>query len=222
MSKHLHTTQIISLDGWPFRIRKAATETAQIKLMLLLHGHLGDENSMWILTKPLPTTYALLAPRAPIQTGPDQFSWHEIGPHWPDIITYHRLAVKLLTRVNHWLDNGHMATNRIDVMGFSQGAVMSYALAILHPERIGKVAALAGFIPKAWKDHLHKEALQGKNFYIAHGTRDDVIPLDKACQAAEWLKEKGAQVEFCKADTGHKLSADCFKGLGAFFSTTAD
>jgi hypothetical protein len=36
-------------------------------------------------------------------------------------------------------------------------------------------------------------------------------------KAAKWLKENGANITFCKAEIGHKLSADCLKGLGKFF-----
>lgn len=205
------------IDGWPFRIQYPSYVPDEYRVMLLLHGHLGNENAMWILTKPLSKDYFLLAPRAPVATGEEQYSWHEIEPQWPSMQTYEALAKQLLARTDHWLGEQDIDSYQYDVMGFSQGAVMAYALAILYPDRIGKVAALAGFIPRIWRDQLDSVSLADKAFFVAHGTQDDIIPIEKAHQTATWLEQKGAQISFCKADIGHKLSANCFNGLGEFF-----
>lgn len=207
----------IEINQWPFRVQYPKNPSVDTRVMLLLHGHQGNENVMWILTKPLPKDFYLLAPRAPVKTGENQYSWHEITPQWPEIKTYHDLAEQLIWRLDHWIGEQTIKINKYDVMGFSQGAVMAYALATLFPQKIGKVAALAGFIPQRWQEQLDLSKVSGKDFFIAHGTRDDIIPIKKAHQAAEILEKHGAQVTFCEADIGHKLSANCFKGLGNFF-----
>lgn len=209
--------QKIELDGWPFRIKKPSKVTDQTRVLLLLHGHLGNENVMWILTNPLPDDYIMMAPRAPVKTGKDQYSWHKIKQGWPGIETYQELIDSLLSRVNTWLEDNQLDVEKLDVMGFSQGAAMAYAMAILYPEKVGRIAAIAGFIPKSWEEHLQRASLGGKKFFVAHGTQDDIVPIKKAQQAARWLKENNAQVTLCEADTGHKISANCFKGLGDFF-----
>lgn len=209
--------QKTEINGWTFRIKHPSDDKAKAKVLLLLHGHLGNEKAMWILTDPLPENYIMLAPRAPLQTGDGQYSWHEIGPQWPDIEKYQELTGELLSRVDHWLGENELEIDSFDVMGFSQGAVMAYAMAILHPEKIGKIAALAGFIPQTWQSELDQDTLSGKSFFIAHGTQDEMVPIKKGRQAASWLEERGADVIFCEAEIGHKLSANCFKGLGKFF-----
>ena len=215
-------TQITIIDGWTFRIKKSSQKSNHEKIILLLHGHLGNEDVMWILTNPLPEGFTLLAPRAPVKLGEDQYSWHEIGPQWPDIDRYKDLTDQLLQRVDSWVKENALEVSRYDLMGFSQGAVMAFALAILHPERVGRTASIAGFIPQSWKPELTKEALKNKQFFIAHGTEDDIIPVKKARQASQWLQEKGAAVTFCTAETGHKISAKCFNGLGKFFQTNSE
>ena len=209
--------QKINILGWTFRVQYSPEPSSNQRVMLLLHGHLGNENAMWILTKPIPNSYTLIAPRAPVKTGKDQYSWHEISPQWPGLEKYTDLTNKLLTRVDGWLREQNLNFQHFDVMGFSQGALMAYALAILHPHRISKVAALAGFIPQSWVEKLDKRSLLRKSFFVAHGKQDDIIPINKAYQAADWLEDNGAQVTFCAADIGHKLSANCFNGLGNFF-----
>lgn len=209
--------QETTIKNWTFRIKKPSQQDQPVKIMLLLHGHLGNEKSMWILTSRLPDSYIYIAPRAPVKTGEYQYSWHEISPQWPDLDHYHGLAQKLLERVYSWCDDNNLECDQLDIMGFSQGAVMAYALAFLYPEKIGKVAALASFIPQSWKSEIDTISIESKSFFIAHGTEDEIIPIQKASKTADWLEENGADVTFCKADIGHKLSADCFKGLGKFF-----
>jgi phospholipase/carboxylesterase len=209
--------QKIDIQGWTFRVQHSPHPSSDQRVMLLLHGHLGNENAMWILTKPISNSYTLLAPRAPVKTGEDQYSWHEIAPQWPGLETYTDLTDQLLSRVEEWSLEHNLNIQHYDVMGFSQGAVMAYALAILHPHRIGKVAALAGLIPQRWFDELDGQSLSGKSFFVAHGNQDDIVPIKKAHQAADWLEDQGAHVTFCAADIGHKLSANCFNGLGEFF-----
>jgi phospholipase/carboxylesterase len=208
-----------SIDGWPFKFKAPQGEVSQNRLLLLLHGHLGNENVMWILTKSIPKSYTMLAPRAPVELGPNQYSWHAIQPQWPSLQgTYHGLALDLLEHVDAWAKENTPDVTQYDVMGFSQGAVMAYALSFLFPQRIGKVAVIAGFVPQSWKSDLEDINLQGRTYFIAHGTKDEIIPIEKARQVERMLKVKGAEVQFCSAETGHKLGANCFSGLGDFFS----
>jgi len=218
MAQKQKAPEKVIIDDWTFRIRKPSEQRGDLtKVMILLHGHLGNENAMWILTNPLPEDYLLIAPRAPVKLGKDQYSWHKIRPQWPDLDAYQQISKDLLRRVDSCSEKQGIQMKCFDLMGFSQGAALAYALALLHPEIICRVAALAGFIPQAWKDRSHAPKLENIKFFIAHGTRDEMVPIEKGRSAATWLEGQGAQVNFCEADIGHKVSANCFKGLGKFF-----
>ncbi len=206
-----------TIDGWVFRVQKPEGQRKE-KLLLLLHGHLGDENAMWILTKPLPKDYIMLAPRAPVEIQPGRFSWHPIQKTWPPLSRYQKLTESLMQRVDSFTSNEDLHIEKMDVIGFSQGAVMAIALSYFYPDRIRKAAVLAGFLPRSWQDSLEANPPKNQAFYIAHGTRDDVIPIEKARSLASLLREKGTSVTFCEANTAHKLGANCFQSLGKFFS----
>lgn len=205
------------IEGWTFRIKPAPSHGQTHHILLLLHGHLGNENVMWILAKPLPKHFTMLSPRAPVKLGDNQYSWHEIKPQWPGLDHYQALTEGLLTRVDAWVKRHTPDVTGYDILGFSQGGVMAYALGILHPDRIRRIAAIASFLPQSWISHLNQKTLKDKRFFIAHGTKDEIVPVQKAHQAAQWLQENGADVTFCTADTGHKIRANCFNGLGTFF-----
>jgi phospholipase/carboxylesterase len=106
----------------------------------------------------------------------------------------------------------------MDLIGFSQGAALSYTLAILYPDRVRAIAALSGFLPEGVMELLAKRPLDGKAVYITHGRQDDKIPVAQARSTVDMLRESGAQVTYCESDGGHKVDPDCFNGLADFFS----
>lgn len=215
MNNHIHHDNLV-IDGWPFRIQKPS-QPDETRVILLLHGHLGNENVMWTLTKPLSDNYYMLAPRAPIKLGINQYSWHEIQPQWPGISYYRQISDQLLKRIDIWRQEERIKANQVDVMGFSQGAVLAYSLALLYPERIRKVAGLSGFIPQSWQKSLTLGSLKEKKIFITHGTRDDIVPITSAYQTASWLRNLDADVTFCESNTGHKIGIDCVNELELFF-----
>ncbi len=107
---------------------------------------------------------------------------------------------------------------RLTLVGFSQGAALAYTFALLYPERVTSLAALAGFMPEGADACLKGEPhlLQGKPIFVAHGTKDEMVPIERAREAVALLEQAGAQVAYCESAVGHKLSAECFGGLGEF------
>ena len=69
-------TELISFDDWTLRVRVSQSEHP--RLLVLIHGWTGDENSMWIFTRGLSPDYWMMAPRAPHPAEPSGFSWR---PH---------------------------------------------------------------------------------------------------------------------------------------------
>ena len=210
--------QLLTFQGWTFRLRPAAGPAG--RLLLLLHGWTGDENSMWLFGRDFPAEFTLLAPRAPHVEPRGGYTWREMTPGtWglPSLDDFRPAVDGLLAFVDSWAGSAGVDAATFDCMGFSQGAALTYALAALHPGRLGRLAALAGFLPDGAEQFLGPRSLAGKPVYVAHGTRDEMIPVERARRAAALLGEAGAQVTYCEAETGHKVSPDCFRGLREFF-----
>ena len=56
-------SQLTTFEDWTLRVRPGSGRDARV--MLLLHGWTGDENSMWAFARDLPASAWLIAPRAP-------------------------------------------------------------------------------------------------------------------------------------------------------------
>ena len=212
--------KLIQFGAWAARLRLARQEPG--RLLLLLHGWTGDENSMWLFVRDFPADFTLLAPRAPHVEPRGGYTWREMAPGtWglPALDDFRPAVDGLLACLDAWAPSAGVDASAFDCMGFSQGAALGYALTVLHPGRVGRLAALAGFLPEGAERVLGPEALAGKPVYVAHGTRDEMIPVGRARQAVMALGSAGAQVTYCEAETGHKVSPDCFRGLREFFTS---
>jgi phospholipase/carboxylesterase len=211
--------QLVTFKNWTFRLRESQVKPK--RLLVLIHGWMGDENSMWVFAQNLSPEITVLGPRAPFAVPEGGYSWREVGPGtWGNasLEDLRPAAADLLAFLDDWSASVGMDIDQFDVMGFSQGAAMTYMLAILYPERIRRLAALSGFIPEHAEVLLDPRRLSGKPVFIAHGRQDDTVPVEQARRAVTLLEGAGAQVLYCESDTGHKVSRECVKELEKFIA----
>jgi phospholipase/carboxylesterase len=219
-------TELITLRDWVLRVHpgvddpRLAARGRSPRLILLLHGWTGDENSMWVFTRNFSTDYWVIAPRAPHVSEPGGFSWRP-GPAGQrdsaSLEEFRPAAHALIGLVDAYAAQRNLLVPQFDVIGFSQGAALANTLALLHPSRIGRAGALAGFIPGGSESVIVNQPLKGKHFFVAHGEFDEMVKIEYAYQAVKMLERAGAIVTFCVDKVGHKLGANCLIGLQNFF-----
>jgi phospholipase/carboxylesterase len=214
----------LQLDGWNLKVREPQDAEAAHPVVLLIHGWTGDERSMWVFAQRLPKQALLIAPRAPYASKHENlagYSWveeragqfSELPAFEPALGSFEGLLAKLAEKYS----SADFA--KFGLVGFSQGAAFSFAFALSQPERVSKLAALAGFLPAGGESELAR--LAGKPIFIAHGTQDETVPVSKAREAHAALQAAGASVRYCESDTGHKLDANCARELEEFFTSKA-
>lgn len=209
--------ETISIKNWTVRLHIPESPGPH-PVLVLLHGLTGDEKVMWIFADRFPKEYLILSPRGLFDSPHGGYSWRpektERLPVIEDFYTAVDALKDLLTQEN--FPSGIFST--ISLAGFSQGAALAYAFALLNPSAVDRVMGLAGFLPDGAGELIEQQPLGGKSIFVAHGTRDELVPVWRARQAVELLSRAGAQVTYCEDDVGHKLSLGCFKGLESFFS----
>ena len=211
-------TQLITFKDWTLRVRPALM--GRPRLLLLLHGWTGDENSMWIFVQNFPADYWIVAPRAPHIARPSGYSWRppQRGTH--DVPRFQDLrpaAEALISLVDAYATDQRIDSDQFDIIGFSQGAALTNTLALLYPQRVRRAGVLAGFVPLDSESLVERRPLNDKPFFVAHGTLDEMVGIEYARQSIQILEQAGAQVTFCESQVGHKVSADCLRALDEFF-----
>ena len=216
-----NNTSLITFKDWTLRVRESTAPSP--RLMLLIHGLTGDENSMWVFARNLSAEYWMVAPRAPRSSQMEQggYSWRTPDSETEDRPRLEQLrdsAEALIRLVDEYAASVRLQADDFDVMGFSQGAAMSSTLAFLYPKRIRKVGILAGFVPGGLEELVTQRPLEGKPFFVAHGTKDEMVTIERARASIETLEQAGAQVTYCEDEVGHKVSVNCLRALKDFFT----
>jgi phospholipase/carboxylesterase len=211
-------TELVSFHDWTVRVRRASAAPA--RLLLLIHGWTGDENSMWVFVDNFPPNFWIISPRAPYVTEPTGYSWRPLraGTHERPAFEDLQPAIEsLLAFVDAYSRENAVEASQFEAMGFSQGAAMLAGMALLHPDRTRRLGILAGFVPDGVGEVIQRQPLKGKPVFVAHGTRDERVNIEIARASVRLLEEAGAQVTYCEDDVGHKLSARCLRALQVFF-----
>ncbi|MGZ4462112.1 MAG: alpha/beta hydrolase [Gaiellaceae bacterium] len=173
-------------------------------LLVLMHGRGADERDLLRLLDVLDPERRLLGvtPRGPLSLPPGGAHWfrlRQIGVPEPESFraTYAELAA--------WLDGLGFPAERTILGGFSQGAVMSYALGLGRGRpRPAAIVALSGYLPEVegWQPDLEQPL---PRVAIGHGTFDDVISVQRARGARELLERSGAEVLYRESPMPHTI-----------------
>ena len=202
---------------------KGDTPESKAPGLLLLHGRGADEADLMGLEEALDPRLTIVSPRAPFRLGPG-YAWYDmyhIGSPDPET-----LAVSM-TEIREFIE-GMLTTYNIDpqrlfLLGFSQGAILSAAIALTMPERVAGVVMHSGYVPPTGAGlELHPDGIEGKSFFVAHGKYDDIIPVTFGRDAEEYLSEAGARLTYQEYPIGHSISEESLHDLSEWLTGEID
>ena len=184
------------------RVREAAGEPEGA--LVLFHGRGADELDLFPLLDAFDPERRLVGatPRGPLALPPGGAHWyvvHEIG--YPDPATF----LPTYAALSEWLDGLGFEPERTVIGGFSQGAVMTYALGLgAGRPRPAALVALSGFMPTVPGFELELGPPLPP-VAIGHGTFDPVISVDWGRRAKETLEAAGADVLYREYPLPHAV-----------------
>ena len=193
-------------------------------LLVLFHGRGADEHDLFPLLDLLDPDRRLLAatPRGPLRLPPGGAHWYavrEIG--YPDPETF----ADTYARASSWLDDlaraAEIPPERTVLGGFSQGAVMTYALGLGRgrPRPTGLIA-MSGFVPTVPGFAVDLEPPLPR-VAIGHGALDPVISVDWGRRARDLLTQAGADVDYRESPhMGHSIDPMFLRELPNWLATT--
>jgi phospholipase/carboxylesterase len=108
---------------------------------------------------------------------------------------------------------------KIVMAGFSQGGAIALQTALRYPERLAGVLALSAYLPQATSLQSERSpANQGIPIFMAHGSRDDIIPLRRAEESRKLLEAAGYPVEWHEYPMPHSVCAEEIADIAAFLA----
>ncbi|MCA9919845.1 MAG: dienelactone hydrolase family protein, partial [Anaerolineales bacterium] len=152
----------------------------------------------------------------------NSFSWQpRLEGSWPTLGEFDTAVDRLtefISKLPEWYDAD---PEQIYLMGFSQGAAASFALAIREPERIKGIASLVGFVPREVEAAMDAARLADLPVFMAVGTEDDRVPLEIARESGKAVRAMGAFLEYREYETGHKLNGEGMRKLRQWWAERA-
>ena len=182
-------------------------------LLVLHHGRGADELDLVPLLDLLDPQRRLLGvtPRGPLSFPPGGAHWYALQQlGYPDPPT----CLSTYERLTGWLDGLGVPAEQTVLGGFSQGTVMSYALALGQGRpRPAALVALSGFMPTVPGFELDLDAAEGLPVAIGHGAYDNVIGVEWGRDARAALEAAGADVVYREYPLPHAVEPGFLREL---------
>lgn len=185
-------------------------------LLLLLHGYGSNEEDLFSFASELPNDSYVISVRAPYDLQPYGHAWYAIHfdaaeNKFSDNVQAKQSVELIAGFIDEIVKQYPIDAKNVTLIGFSQGAILSYATALTYPEKVAKVVALSGYFnQEIMPEVIDTKAISHLKFFVSHGSVDQVIPVEWARKAKPALENLGLEVEYHEYPVGHGVAPQNF------------
>lgn len=188
--------------AWPHLFDAGA---ADAPVLLLLHGTGGTEQDLLPLVQPLFPGAGYLAPRGPVQEHGMNRWFRRFGEGKFDVDDVVRRSGELAEFIGWAREHYGFGERPFIAVGFSNGANIALATAILHPDVVSRTVAFSGMYPL---DGRTVDAeLSGSSFALLNGETDPMAPFESVVRLGSVLESRGAEVSRNVRAGGHGIQS---------------
>jgi phospholipase/carboxylesterase len=199
-----------------YKIREPKVILDKNPLLLLLHGYGSNEADLFSFAPELPDEYYIISARAPYDLQYGSYAWYAINfdadqNKFSDNDQARISRDVIAGFIDELVANYPIDANDVNLIGFSQGSILSYAVALSYPEKVNKVVAMSGYVNLeiVAEDYL-KNDLTKLKIFASHGTVDQVIPVDWARKTPAILEKLGITTTYKEYPVGHGVAPQNF------------
>jgi phospholipase/carboxylesterase len=215
----------------PLELIELATGAEPKGTVIWMHGLGADGWDFVPIVRELPLPEDLqlrfIFPHAPVRpvtinNGHEMRAWYDIKmndisrvPDEAGIRESHASIEALIARE----EKRGVSADRIVLAGFSQGGAIALQAGLRHRERLAGIVALSTYLPL--EDSLDREGAPANKrtpIFMAHGTQDQVIPVQLAEASKRALEQRGYDVAWKAWPMPHSVCAEEVEELGGFFT----
>ena len=192
--------------------RKPRQASTHPPLLLLLHGYGASEHDLFAFADYVDPRFYVVSARAPLALPWGGFAWYHLGGAPGNLVpdaASRAQAVKLIEQFVPTLPE-RLGTDpaRTYVLGFSQGAILSLALALRQPTALAGLIASSGYMDPALMPSELPTALTGLPILQLHGTADEIIPVQAAHTTRDLLAPLPIRHSYHEYPIGHGIHPD--------------
>ena len=207
-------------------VREPADDAAAKRpTLMLLHGYGSNEQDLMGLAPYLDPRFLMVSVRAPYALDFGGYGWFPIEItergivlHFDDALVSCQRVSKLVTSI--------AAEYPVDpacvmLLGFSQGASISVAVALEEPRRFAAVAALSGrCVPEMIP--VNDQAVRDLPVFMSHGEFDQVIPIAQGRESHQLMRQLPLDLTYTEYAMGHEINQECLEDLRRWLAHQID
>lgn len=200
-----------------YRVRRPLKESDTSPVLFLLHGYGSHEEDLFSFANYLPEEYLIISLRAPLSLSFGGYAWYSIHfneqqDKWSDDAEAKKAQEIILYNIDYHLEQFKLKGLKVSLLGFSQGAMLSWGVGLSHPERIDKLIALSGYVNENIFSYAEK-GLDQLRIFSSHGTQDPTLPIEWARNGIALVEKKEISVAYKEYPQGHGINQDNFNDL---------
>jgi phospholipase/carboxylesterase len=191
--------------------------------VVALHGWGASAHDLVGLAPALHGGEALvLCPQGPVafEAAPGMvgYGWFPISlGHPPDPAAFDKGASALRSFLDAAQASYPVDPRKLVLLGFSQGGVMAYDLALREPERFAGLVVLSSWLPDALADGLLRQPAYARlPTLVVHGTRDPMIPIERGRSSRDRLQALGVPTTYREYEMEHEIRPEALRDLVAW------
>lgn len=185
--------------------------------ILALHGRGSNERDLIGLAPYLPQSLLWISPRAPLPLGPDSYEWYRVrqigNPEPEQVISALEIIDGFIEEI---LSAYPVLPEKLFLLGFSQGSILSMCYTLSHPSRIAGIIAQSGYIPKGLSFEIDEEEIKRKPFLLVHGNQDAMIPVEWGRLTRDMLQSLDLDLTYQEFQMGHQVSLESLMVVSAW------
>lgn len=204
-------------------VNEPAKRNPKTPVLIMLHGYGSNENDLFDLAKTFDNRFITFSLRAPIKLDNDSYAWYILNRVPGQSFTYdYKEVQESVLKIKSFISNACKAfqvdSTQVYVLGFSQGAMLSYELAFRYPKNIKGIMALSGRLMEETKKVNTNWTLASQtNYFVAHGYSDAMIKIDEQDKIETYLRSKNCQkLSIKKYEMQHTISGNELNDIRAW------
>lgn len=196
-------------------IRQSKDKNVSAHLLVLLHGHGSNENDLFSFSSQIPENWIVVSVRAPYKLGENSYRWYDVKMVNEKIVVNieeeEKSKIKLMQLISEITQKYNVDSKKIIVAGFSQGANMASSVSLTKPEKIAGFGVFSGRFVNQLKPYISSSvSLKSLKCFLAHGNKDNMLPISYARENQQMLQSLGISVTFSEDVVAHSISPKQF------------
>ncbi|MDI9310954.1 MAG: hypothetical protein QM535_12125 [Limnohabitans sp.] len=197
-------------------VREPKVKLDKNPVLLLLHGYGSNEEDLFSFASELPEEYYVISARAPYSLMYNAYAWYAINfdadeKKFSDLDQARSSRELVAQFIDEVIVTYPIDSQKVTLIGFSQGCILSYAIALSYPQKVQRIVGMSGY----FNEDIAVENYQTNDFsnlkiFASHGNVDQVVPVDWARKAKPILDKLGIENVYKEYPVGHGVAPQNF------------